>query len=49
LLDQEKPAGTHTVFWDGRDKTGAEVASGIYFYQIKAGEFKELKKMLLIK
>ena len=49
LVDEEKPAGTHTVFWDGKDKNGAEVASGIYLYQIRAGDFKELKKMLLIK
>lgn len=49
LVNEEKPAGTHTVFWDGRDKSRAEVASGIYFYQLKAGHYKELKKMLLIK
>jgi hypothetical protein len=49
LVDGEKTAGTHSVFWDGKDKSGAEVASGIYFYRIKAGDFQEQKKMLLIK
>ena len=49
LVDGEKQAGTHSIYWDGRDKSGSEVASGIYFYQLKAGEHKQLEKMLLIK
>lgn len=49
LMDEEKARGTYTVIWDGRDKRGTEVASGIYLYQLKAGDFKEQKKMLLIK
>jgi hypothetical protein len=49
LVDEAKSAGTHTVFWDGKDKNSHEVASGIYFYQIKAGEYSEVKNMLLIK
>lgn len=44
-----QPAGNHTVVWDGCDRYGSEVASGIYFYLLKSGEFTDSKKMLLLK
>jgi hypothetical protein len=49
LVDQEKLPGSYEVTWDGRDNNGIEVASGIYLYQIKAGQYSEVKKMLLVK
>lgn len=49
LVDEEKPAGTYTVYWDGNDKNGDPVSSGIYFYKLDAGDFTEVKKMVLIK
>ena len=44
LLSEEKPAGYYDVHFDG-----SGIASGIYFYQIKAGEFNETRKMILLK
>lgn len=49
LVDEEKPAGSYTVYWDGNDKNGRPVSSGIYFYKLEAGDFSEVKKMVLIK
>jgi len=49
LVDEPKGRGNHEVIWDGKDDLGKEVASGIYFYQLKVGEFTETKKMLLLK
>ncbi len=49
LVDQELPAGTYTAEWDGRDKNNTEVASGIYFYKLVAGDFIDTKKMMLVK
>jgi YVTN family beta-propeller protein len=49
LVDEPKERGNHEVIWDGKDDKGKEVASGIYFYQLKVGEFTECKKMLLLK
>ena len=43
------PAGEHRVSWDGRDANRAEMASGMYFYRIKAGESSETKKMMLMR
>ena len=49
LVDEYMTAGYQTVTWDGRDNSGASVASGVYFYRIVAGDFAETKKMLLLK
>ncbi len=42
-------AGAHIAVWDGRDKSGDAVASGIYFYRLLNDEEILSKKMLLIK
>ncbi len=49
LINEERPAGVYEAVWDGRDKSNVEVASGIYFYKLIAGDFVETKKMMLIK
>ena len=40
---------TRAAYWDGRNEFGEPVASGIYFYMIKAGEFTATRKMLIRK
>jgi hypothetical protein len=35
--------------WDGRNELGEEVPSGIYFYSIRAGEFKATRRMIILK
>ena len=49
LVDREYPAGRHMVEWDSRRSDGHEVASGVYFARIKAGEFTASKKMVVVK
>ncbi|MFQ6091784.1 MAG: FlgD immunoglobulin-like domain containing protein, partial [bacterium] len=49
LLDEVKEPGYYTVIWDGRDSSGREVASGIYFYRLTAGTFTASKPMVLLK
>ena len=44
LVNEEKPAGTYELTWNA-----ANLPSGVYFYQLKAGSFVETKKMILMK
>ncbi len=41
--------GQHEVVWNGRDEEGDLVANGVYLYQLRAGEFREVRKMMLVK
>ena len=49
LVDERQSAGFHTVLWDGRNQRGAQVASGIYIYRLRAGSHEISKRMLLMK
>jgi len=54
LVDEEKSAGIYEVEFDATGLTGGISAKGgyascVYFYQLKAGDFIETKKMMLIK
>jgi flagellar hook assembly protein FlgD len=49
LVNQEMQAGSYRVVWEGSDRDGAKVSSGIYFYRIRAGSFTASKKMLMLK
>jgi len=49
LVDEEKAPGNYKVVWDGKDNSGKEVGSGIYFYQLKTEEYTATKKMVLLR
>ena len=37
------------IYWDGRNRFGEQVASGIYFYHLQAGDFSGTRKMVILK
>ena len=37
------------IYWDGRNEVGEQVASGVYFYTLTAGDFSATRKMLILK
>jgi hypothetical protein len=39
----------YKAFWDGRNDRGAPVATGLYFYRARIGEYGSVKKMVLLK
>jgi hypothetical protein len=40
---------TTAAYWDGKDQLGQRVASGIYFYSLKAGDFESVRRMVILK
>jgi flagellar hook assembly protein FlgD len=57
LASQDLPSGHKSVLWDGKNDSGQDVASGIYFYRIEVEdpssrltrEFSATKKLVLLK
>ena len=49
LVQGPSEAGTFSVRWDGRDQAGHELTSGVYLYQLRAGEYTEVRKLLLLR
>jgi len=49
LVEAYQASGSYEVIWDGTDLNGRNVASGIYFYTIQAGDFRQTKKMVLMR
>ena len=37
------------AYWDGKDRFGEAVSSGIYFYTLEAGAFQATRRMLIVK
>lgn len=48
-LDEDQSAGEHTISWDGKDRKGKVLPSGIYLYRLTTKDYSETKKMLLLK
>ena len=49
LLSENQPKGSYQIMWDGRDNSGTEVSSGVYYYELKAGEIRQVKKMAVVR
>ena len=49
LVNNYLPTGEHSFIWNGRDKKGNQVTSGIYLYNLKTKDIFEKKKAILLK
>ena len=49
LAAGEHPAGTYSFTWDGRDKSGRALATGLYLYRLRAGHRAETRKLTLLR
>jgi len=49
LIDQVLPAGEHKIVFDGLDRHGNQLATGVYLYRIDTEAFSKSRKMILMK
>ena len=49
LAGEYLPAGHYRRIWDGLNQNGEAVGSGVYFYELNAGDFSSMKKMTLVR
>ena len=49
LADNKHSAGFKQLHWDAKNMFGKKVSAGLYLYTIQANEFRQTKKMILLK
>ena len=49
LINDQQTAGYRSLQWNAANDTGSPVSAGIYLYMIQTGEFRQTKKMVLLK
>jgi hypothetical protein len=49
LINDQQTAGYKSIQWNATDNLGQPVSAGLYLYTIQAGEFRQTKKMVLLK
>ena len=49
IIDNRQDTGLKSIQWDGTDNYGKKVSDGVYLYSIEAGNFRQTKKMILLK
>ena len=49
LKNRKESAGYQSVQWDATNSQGQTLSAGVYFYSIEAGDFRQTKKMVLLK
>jgi len=47
LIDETRPAGEHSVTWDGIDGSGEPVPAGVYFFRLQAPGFADTRKLVI--
>ena len=49
LINGVREKGLHQVQWDGKNDSGQQVSSGVYYYLLETKSFRQMKKMILLK
>ena len=49
LMDKHQPEGEYTISWDGRDQSGNNLPSGLYFIKLQSGATFQVQKAVLVR
>ena len=49
LVDEQLDSGFYQVSWDGQDKSGTDVGTGVYLYLLQVGNYRQARKLLLMR
>ena len=49
LVSSQNTAGYKSIIWNATNNEGQPVSAGLYLYTIQAGEFRQVRKMILLK
>ena len=49
LFKKKQTSGVKLLQWDATDNYGRQVPAGVYFYSIEAGDYRQTKKMILLR
>jgi hypothetical protein len=49
LAECSQKMGEYSIVWDGKTEKGEILAAGLYYYQLKIGDFISSKKMVMLK
>jgi len=49
IRDEQKPAGSYQVMWNGMNQVGNQVSTGVYYARLQAGDFNQTIKMVYMK
>jgi len=49
LVAGKREPGIYNVFWNGENKNGEKVPSGVYIYRLRTNDYTETRKMVLLK
>ena len=49
LVDGHKPRGMYTTTWDGTDVSGVGVSSGVHWVLLQADQFRDTRKIMLVR